>query len=173
MKRIILVFVSFYIFSSILSCQDLEKIFTVYLVRHAEKVIDKDNLRNPELTECGQERAESLKNYFSQINLDRIYSTDYVRTRETAKPTAEYKDLDIEIYSPGNMEAIAEMILERGEDILIVGHSNTTPILAALLVDEQGYAIPDNVYNQIYQVVIIGDNRQLNIFYSAKDCIGK
>ncbi len=118
MKKIILVFISFYLFTSLLSSQEVEKIFTVYLVRHAEKVIDKDNLRNPGLTECGKERAESLKNYFSEINLDRIYSTDYIRTKETAKPTAEYKDLDIEIYSPGNMEAIVEMIMDRGEDIL-------------------------------------------------------
>ena len=71
------------------------------------------------------------------------------------------------------MEAMVQMIRERGEDILIVGHSNTTPILAALLVGEQGYAIADNVYNQVYQVVICGDKSQLNVFHTAKYCSGK
>ncbi len=147
-----------------------ENSFTIYLVRHAEKVIDKDNLKDPPLTECGIERAESIKYFLTDIDLDRVYSTDYIRTRETARPTATSKQLDIELYNTGDMKAIAEMLLERGESVLVVGHSNTVPILAGLLAGEQGYAIPDNVYNQVYQVVIYGEIKKLNVFYTSVKC---
>lgn len=144
--------------------------FTIYLVRHAEKVIDKENLKDPPLTPCGAERAESISRFLTDIGIERIYSTDYTRTRETALPTATLKDLEIEIYSPSDLESIAEILLKRGEDALVVGHSNSTPVLAGLLAGEQGYAIPDNIYNQVYQVVICGKEKQLNIFSTAFEC---
>lgn len=147
-----------------------EKNFNIYLVRHAEKVIDKDNLKDPPLTECGTERAQSIKRFLSDIDIERVYSTNYIRTRETARPTATSEELDIEIYNPGDLEAMAEILLERGETALVVGHSNTTPILAGLLAGEQGYAIADNVYNQVYQVVICGEIKKLNVFYTSVKC---
>lgn len=147
-----------------------EKNFTIYLVRHAEKVIDKDNLVDPPLTECGTERAQSIKRFLTDIDIERVYSTDYIRTRETARPTATSKKLDIELYNTGDMKAIAEMLMERGETALVVGHSNTTPILAGLLAGEQGFAIADNVYNQVFQVVICGEIKKLNVFYTSFNC---
>lgn len=147
-----------------------EKSITIYLVRHAEKVIDKDNLTDPPLSECGRNRAESIKRFLADINIRRIYSTDYVRTMSTARPTALSRDLDIEIYDPGDLKSMAKKLIDRGEDALVVGHSNTTSILAGLLAGEQGFAIADNVYNQIYQVVIREESKELNIFHTAFKC---
>ena len=65
---------------------------------------------------------------------------------------------------------MAKKLVDRGEDALVVGHSNTTYILAGLLAGMEGYAIPDNVYNQVYQVVICGKEKRLNIFHTAFEC---
>ena len=40
--------------------QESEGIFTIYLVRHAEKEISAANPKDPPLTPCGVKRAESL-----------------------------------------------------------------------------------------------------------------
>jgi hypothetical protein len=58
-----------------------------YLIRHAEKdrsTKDKD----PELTDVGLKRAENWAKVFKNIPFDKVYSTDYRRTQQTAFPTA-------------------------------------------------------------------------------------
>jgi 2,3-bisphosphoglycerate-dependent phosphoglycerate mutase len=63
------------------SCQS-----TFYVVRHAEKV---DNSTNPLLSEDGKERAKDLTRKLVNKNISLIYSTDYLRTKNTAKPLAD------------------------------------------------------------------------------------
>ena len=150
--------------------QKSDNSFTIYLVRHSEKVIDKDNLRNPPLTECGQERSNNLKKFLSAVNIDRVYSTNYTRTLETARPTADSKSLEIEIYNPSMLNEFVTKLIESGEDALVVGHSNTTPVLAALLCGEEGTSMHESIYNRIYQVVITGETTQMNIFHTSFNC---
>ena len=113
--------------------QTNDGIFSIYLVRHSEKVIDQDNLKDPPLTECGKIRSQNLASFLSAVDISMIYSTDYVRTIKTAEPTAKMKSLDIEIYEPSDLESFAKKLLNDRKNVLIVGHSNTTPILAGLL----------------------------------------
>ncbi len=147
-----------------------EDSFTVYLVRHAEKLIDMNNLKDPPLTQCGEERSESLALFFSNIELDRIYSTDYIRTKNTALPTAEAKNLEIEIFDPSKLEELMTLIIKRGENALIVGHSTTTPVLAGLLTGKEMGAIDERIYNRIYQVIISDKKGDLNIFHTSFEC---
>ena len=75
-----------------------------YLIRHAEKLrIDKTE-RNPKLNEKGILRAEKWNEVLKNINLDKIYSTNYNRTIETANPTSKSQNIDITIYSPSNID---------------------------------------------------------------------
>ena len=76
---------------------------TIFLVRHAEKV---DSSRDPELSLPGKARAVRLKELLSEVGIDHIYSTDYIRTRDTAKPLAEVMDLPIESYRPFEEELV-------------------------------------------------------------------
>ena len=150
--------------------QDQNKSFTIYLVRHSEKVIDKNNLKDPPLTQCGEERSESLALFFSNIEMDRIYSTDYIRTKNTALPTAKAKNLEIEIFDASKLEELLALIMERGEDVLIVGHSTTTPVLAGLLIGKEMGSINERIYNRIYQVTISDKKGKLNIFHTSFEC---
>ncbi|MDX2415547.1 MAG: phosphoglycerate mutase family protein [Bacteroidales bacterium] len=150
--------------------QDKEDSFTIYLVRHAEKLIDINNLKDPPLTQCGEERSKSLALFFTNIEIDRIYSTDYIRTKNTALPTAKAKNLEIEIFDASKLEEFLALIMERGEDVLIVGHSTTTPVLAGLLIGEEMGAIDERIYNRIYQVVRCNNKGKLNIFHTSYKC---
>ncbi len=127
---------------------------TIFLVRHAEKV---DSSRDPELSLQGKARAVRLMELLSEVGIDQIYSTDYKRTRNTAKPLAEKLDLFIESYRPFEEELVAT--LKEGMDgkqILVVGHSNTIPALVNQLIDDKAYEqLPDDAYSNLFVVTII------------------
>ncbi len=152
-----------------LSSQDC---YTIYLIRHAEKQISDENPRDPELTLCGFERAEYIANYLSQINLDVVYSTDYLRTLQTAEPTALSKGMDIKIYDPNELDEFALMLLSEHKNVLVVGHSNTTAVLTGLLTGEENKSLSmsEEEYNRVYQVTICNNKKQLYHFKSAFVC---
>lgn len=144
--------------------------FTIYLVRHSEKDFNSKNSSDLPLSECGEKRSEALSVYLSDIHLDEIYSTDYTRTRNTAAPTAEEKSIETTIYSAADLKAFAKELLAKKQDALVVGHSNTTGVLAGILTDKNIGDIDLDIYDHIYQVVICGDNHQLNLFHSPFEC---
>jgi broad specificity phosphatase PhoE len=122
----------------------------LFLVRHAEKGDGAD----PPLTEAGQRRAQTLARMLAESGIGHIHSTDYVRTLETAAPVAERLGLEIRIYDPARLQELADSLLREGGRHLVVGHSNTTPDLVALLGGEPGDAIEDAwEYDRLYLVI--------------------
>lgn len=152
------------------SGQDNGKIFNLYLVRHAEKELSEDNPKDPPLTECGEQRAESLAAFLSSVDLDAVYSTDYLRTRNTAEPVRRQKELELQIYDPKNLDDFTKLLIERKQDALIVGHSNSTPALAGLLMDQKLESIDESIYDRIYQIIIYKDKGRLQLLHSAFVC---
>ena len=150
-----------------------QKSTTIYLIRHAEKQVSEDHPRDPELTKCGIERAKSIANYLSHVNIDAVYSTDYHRTIQTAEPTALLKDTDIEIYDPNELDAFAQKLLSEQKNALVVGHSNTTAVLAEILTgkNDTSLSMSEEEYNRIYQILITSDTTTLNHFKSTFVCI--
>jgi len=150
--------------------QESEKIFTIYLVRHAEKELSAENPKDPALTPCGEKRAESLANLLKNVQLDVIYSTEYIRTKETAQPVANEKEKELTYYDPVKLADFAKLLLKNKEDVLVVGHSNTTPVLAGLLIGEDLEPFDESIYNRIYQVVVAKDKGRLHILNTAVVC---
>lgn len=120
------------------------------LVRHAEKV---DASADPELTAAGHARAQSLARLLAKSDIDAVYSTDTIRTRDTARPVAERLGLEITIYDGRRLEDLAAELKAKGRRALVVGHSNTTPALVTLLGGDAGPPIPDEEYDRLYFVV--------------------
>ena len=136
MKKILYVFV-FMLLSLGAFCQAT----TIYLIRHAEKV---DNSKNPDLSKVGLERAEHWKTILSQVPLKAVYSTDFLRTVQTATPTATSKNLEIIKYDPKTLDLEQLKKEHKGQAILIVGHSNTTPDLVNRIINQKVYAPIDD-----------------------------
>lgn len=131
----------------------------VFLVRHAEKV---DSSRDPELSEAGKQRAKVLAETLISAEIEYIHSTDYIRTRNTAVPTANAFNLDIEIYSAYDLTGFAEHLKSLGGRHLVVGHSNTTPKLVDLLGGDPGKPIVEkNEYDRLY-IVTLGNKGSVN-----------
>lgn len=147
-----------------------DKLFTIYLVRHAEKDFTSDNFYDPPLTECGEQRSEFLNTFLGDTALEAIYSTDHDRTKKTALPTAKSKGLEIIEYSENDLEDFSKLLIDRKQDALVVGHSYTTGVLAGFLVEEEIDDIDLDIYNRIYQVVFYKKCGRLHILHSAFEC---
>lgn len=135
-----------------------EENYSIYLVRHAEK---QKNVENPSLTRCGQQRAKQLASILAQVNISQVYSTRYQRTRQTATPTAKENNLAIQDYNPKYLAQLAIQLQKRKQNTLVVGHSNTTPQLAELLVKEKIAPLSEDDYQQLYQIQVIGEQKIL------------
>ena len=123
--------------------------FTLYLVRHTEK---KAEDKNPSLTHCGKERAKQLSTLLSTANIKSIYSTSYQRTMSTAGPLSNKQRIPIQHYSPKQLEQFSLHLVQRKENALIIGHSNTTPQLTQLLIDKKVDPLAEEDYQMLYQV---------------------
>ena len=170
--RIIVALVLFALPSMVAYGQDSEEMFTLYLVRHAEKELESEDPKNPPLTPCGEQRAASLEVLLAEVSLDAVYSTDYLRTRGTAEPVARNKGLEKSLYDSKKLEDFARMLLDRKEDALVVGHSNSTPALAGLLTGQQLEGMDESIYNRVYQVMICKDTGKLQLLYTSFKCEG-
>ena len=144
--------------------------FTIYLIRHSEKDILSENQLDPPLTTCGIERSEYLSSFFEDTNIKKVYSTNYLRTIKTAMPTALSKKVSIQYYDSNNLMLFSEQLLNSKQNSLVVGHSNTTPILAGLLTGNNMNAFDENIYNRIYKVIISQNNKKLFVFETSFDC---
>lgn len=133
---------------------------TLVLVRHAEKQTGDD----PALTERGEARAQALVAVASEAlggPPTAIYHTPFRRTRLTAQPAAEASGVrpvvfPVEGGAEEHARLLARAILqkEQGGRVLVVGHSNTVPLLLAEFGMEQPPEIPESRYDDLFVVVL-------------------
>ena len=127
----------------------------VFLVRHAEKV---DASRNPELSPAGMQRAVQLADVLRDAGISQIFSSDFIRTRDTAAPLAAELGLEVELYDPDDLGALVEQLEKLGGRHLVVGHSDTTPAAVELLGgDPHGTIDGWTEYDRLYILVKVSD----------------
>ena len=131
---------------------------TIYLIRHAEKVRTNKSDRDPKLNEKGILRALNWKEYFLDKDITKIYSTNYKRTLETVKPFQEAIGLATILYSPSSIDYKDFISSNKGEIVLVVGHSNTIPKFVNELINDQVYAQIDDLNNSNLYIVNLCDS---------------
>lgn len=107
---------------------------TFVVVRHAEKA--SDDPKDPALTAAGEARARRLAESLASQRVAAIYATGYRRTRQTAAPTARMHGIGVTTYDARSDATTFASALRRDHargTVLVVGHSNTVPGIAAAL----------------------------------------
>ncbi|MCM5662872.1 phosphoglycerate mutase family protein [Galbibacter mesophilus] len=163
MKTILFAF--FAIVLTACNTTDVDKadtITTLYFIRHAEKNRENPNDKDPALTEKGLARAKKWSDVFKNITFDAIYSTAYTRTVETASPTAYKNNLDIIKYEPENLNLL-EIFKKGHENVLIVGHSNTVPVLVNKIIGEDRYEDIEDTNNANLYVVKLVNQKLVSV----------
>jgi len=122
-----------------------------YVVRHAEAA--QDGTPDPPLTDAGRARAAALRDRLRSEGITAIFSSPYRRTRDTAAPLAEALGLPVTPYDPRDSAALARTLYleHRGHKVLIVGHSNTVP----LIVEALGGARPPDLAHSEHDAMFI------------------
>lgn len=135
---------------------------TYYFIRHAEKDRSDKTNKDPNLILDGILRAVKWSTVLDNIDFDAIYSTNYNRTKETAQPTAEKNNLDITIYDPRNIDAQSFLEQTKGKKVLVVGHSNTTPMFVNKLLGKEKYKQIDDSNNANLYIVTISSSGEIS-----------
>lgn len=140
----------------------------VFLVRHAEKV---DHSRDADLSEEGYIRARDLALVLADAGIEQVHSSDFIRTRNTASPVADLYGLEIDLYDPSDLQALADELKTTGGRHLVVGHSNTTPSLVEILGGEAGPAIVEATeYDRLYILTIGKEGVKTVLLRYGKPC---
>lgn len=150
-------FLLVFAFSVLISCNSNDTT-TYYLIRHAEKEQSDKTNRNPHLNSEGEKRAHNWSVYFKDINIESVYSTNYNRTIQTATPTAKSKKLEINYYNPANMYDSIFKAETKGKSVLVVGHSNTTPVFANKILGKELYQNMNHDDNYSLYIVTVKDD---------------
>lgn len=124
-----------------------DPVSTYYLIRHAEKDRSDSSNRNPDLNDAGKLRAEKWAEVLKDVKFDAVYSTNYNRTRQTAKPLADLNKLEISSYDANNLFDKDFKKATSGKTVMVVGHSNTTPQFANAILGEKKYEDIDDSEN--------------------------
>ena len=131
---------------------------TFFVVRHAEKA---GGGSDPSLSPAGQARAQMLARHVGQP-LRAAYATAYRRTQETALPAAQAQGVAVTTYD-ANMPApdfAAQLRRDHvGDQVLVVGHSNTAPQIAAALCGCEVAPMADSEFNRLMKITVERDGR--------------
>ena len=125
---------------------------TVVIVRHAEK---ESTGADPALTKAGAERARLLARMIQDVKVSAIFSSDKLRTQQTAGPSAEFLKLKPVTVPAADVTGLSERILDQsGEAVLVVGHSNTVPEIVKALGGPADLAIDESEYDKLFVLTL-------------------
>lgn len=122
----------------------------LHLVRHAEKAAVPGEI-DPVLSAAGERRALALVAWAEGRPLDAVYATHLRRTQQTAAPLAAARDLDLRVLPAGDTARLLARLrrVHCGEQVLVVGHSNTVPEVAQAF-GAAPFEIGETEYGRIY-----------------------
>ena len=131
---------------------------TVIVVRHAERADGgasansmTDKPADPPLSAVGEARAAKLAVMLSDAGVTAIFTTEFKRTQDTAKPLATKLGLKvIPVAGKDTPGLVARVRKDHAKDVvLIVGHSNTIPEIVQALTGKT-ITMKDEEYNAMY-----------------------
>ena len=154
MKKIILLLLVCLLSSTTFSQNSITK---VIIIRHAEKA--DDGTKNPPLSPEGIQRAERLSILLSDLKIDKLYATPFLRTNQTLTPLSKKFNIPIDSYEASDV-TFAEQLLkkEKGKTTVIAGHSNSSPTLVNRLIKKELYQkLAESVFSKIWILTFKGD----------------
>lgn len=135
---------------------------TVVVVRHAEKA--DDGTEDPDLSEAGRARSLALAEALAGTPVAAIYTTQLQRAVATAQPLAAQAGVTVSIrpITAGEAEAHTDRLVEEilanhnGETVVVVGHSNTVPLIVVALSGLDTAVMTECEYDHFYLVSATG-----------------
>jgi broad specificity phosphatase PhoE len=149
--------IAFVLFAGIASTATAQP--TIVLVRHAERADAGMSgggtmAADPELSDAGRARADSLARILKDAGVVAIYTTEFKRTQQTAAPLAKALGIQSTTVPANNPGTLLEALQTARGTVLVVGHSNTVPdILRGLGVTPE-VKIDDKEFDNLFVVTM-------------------
>ena len=136
---------------------------TTFLVRHAERADTAAGApatmnTDPDLSERGRQRADTLATMLKDAQITAIYVTQYKRTQQTAAPLAKALGITPTVLTSKETPALIGRLKNHKGNALVVGHSNSVPDVISGLGAAGAPTIPDDEYDNFF---IVTPERQL------------
>jgi broad specificity phosphatase PhoE len=130
----------------------------VILVRHAEKAATPAD--DPPLTAAGEARARALVAALADTRLNAIFTTQFLRTRNTAALIAQKAGIEPRWFkadddTPAHVKSVVDAIRSRppGDAVLVVGHSNTVPAIIGALGGPKMFDLCETEYSNLFILI--------------------
>jgi broad specificity phosphatase PhoE len=136
---------------------------TIFIVRHAEKAGDGGN--DPDLSDLGRARAETLANMLKDAGISAIYVTELKRTQQTGAPLAKTLHLDTTIVPAKETAALVAKLRASPGNFLVVGHGNTIPDLIKGFGIATPINIAENDYDNLFVLLLEERPRLIHLHY--------
>ena len=139
----------------------------VIVARHAERADGgagagaMGGTSDPELSEAGKARAQKLAAMLGDAGIVAIYTTQYRRTKDTATPLGDKIGVTYEAVPSGDMAGlVAKIKSHKSGAVLVVGHSNTVPLIVKAL-GGSAVTVGDDEYDSLFFVAANGTTTRI------------
>jgi broad specificity phosphatase PhoE len=125
---------------------------TIILVRHAERVSNNGDLP---LSEAGRERAALLAQMLGHTGITHVFTSEMIRTRETAAPLATQLGLTPVTVPVAQSDALVAQLdrLPEGAVALVVNHGGPIPVIIQKLGAAAPTAIGEHQFDRLFVVM--------------------
>ncbi len=127
---------------------------TIFLLRHAERV--EYQSADGVLSESGKERARSLARLLADAGVTAIYTSERIRTIQTAEPLAQILGkMPTPVGGPDQVAATLRLVRERDSDgiVAIIGHSDSVPLFLKALGYSRDVVIGPREHDDLFVIV--------------------
>jgi phosphohistidine phosphatase SixA len=143
---------------------------SVILVRHAERADTAAGgaptmATDPDLSAAGRARAGRLAEILRDSGITAIFVTEFKRTQQTAAPLAKALGLTPTVIKAADTKTLIARARAATGHVLVVGHSNSVPEVAAALAGTTPITIADDEYDNLLVVSRDAKTRLLRLRY--------
>ena len=124
----------------------------VFVVRHAERADTAAQVTDPDLSDQGRARAQSLAFALKDAGITAIYVTQLKRTQQTAAPLARLLGITPTTIKAADTAGLAAALAARQGNALVVGHSNTTVAAIKALGVAADVSIGEDEFDNLFVV---------------------
>jgi len=132
---------------------------TIFVVRHADRYGTEPD---PDITPEGRRQAAALAKLLGDSHITRIFTSEAVRTHQTAEPSAQIFHLKPVVIDSKDLDELVKRVragLKPGEATLIVGHRATVPRIVKQLAGKDVTPLETGEYTRLEVVTLFPDGR--------------
>lgn len=125
---------------------------TIFLVRHAERA---SAAADSPLSPAGVKRAECLARMLKDSGIKQIYVSDTKRAQQTGEPLAKSLGVKVTIIPATDLSTLIRNLFYGRDNAVVVGHSDTLPVVIQRLQAGSVPAISDSEYDRMFVVSMV------------------